>query len=173
MALTFHALGLDKRRHQGAQDTSPEGRLAVEEWLARNADRVIATTSEERRTLLALGARGSHVNVVPCGVDLDLFRPDGTPPAHRSRYRVVCASRLVPRKGILDVVAALAPRQDIELVIAGGPPAAMLGDEPHAGEAPAQIVLDAAARRERRHGVRAPAHAAPPRERRADDGHGR
>ena len=45
--------------------------------------------------------------------------------------------------------------------------------DPRACEAPAQVVLDAAARRERRHGVRAPAHAAPPRERRADDGHGR
>jgi glycosyltransferase involved in cell wall biosynthesis len=41
-------------------------------------------------------------------------------------------SRLVPRKGIDDVIAALVHLPDTELVIAGGPPAAVLGQDPEA-----------------------------------------
>ena len=34
---TFHALGVVKRRHQGAQDTSPKDRLRLEAMVARTA----------------------------------------------------------------------------------------------------------------------------------------
>ncbi len=40
---TFHALGVVKRRHQGAMDTSPPERLALESDLARSVDAIIAT----------------------------------------------------------------------------------------------------------------------------------
>ena len=133
VALTYHALGIEKLQQQGAADTSPTGRLEVEEWLASSVDRVVATTAEERRRLVAMGAPRSRVTVVPCGVDLDHFRPGGRvwPPAS-GRARIVCVSRLVPRKGIGDVVAALAELPDVELLVAGGPPAAMLHDDPEA-----------------------------------------
>jgi glycosyltransferase involved in cell wall biosynthesis len=45
---------------------------------------------------------------------------------------VVCVSRLVPRKGIEDVVRAVAGLPHAELLIAGGPPAAMLCEDEHA-----------------------------------------
>src|SRR5919204_6069874 len=38
---TFHALGAVKRRHQGDKDTSPPGRLAVEEALMRRVDKIV------------------------------------------------------------------------------------------------------------------------------------
>src|SRR3954470_22219983 len=44
---TFHALGTVKRRHQGAEDTSPEGRLALEREICRRVDRIVATCSDE------------------------------------------------------------------------------------------------------------------------------
>lgn len=44
---TFHALGTVKLRHQGAEDTSPPGRLALERFVATAADTVLATCSDE------------------------------------------------------------------------------------------------------------------------------
>jgi D-inositol-3-phosphate glycosyltransferase len=135
VALTYHALGIDKRRHQGSADTSPNERIAIENRLAREVDRVIATTALEGRTLVSMGADANRVTVIPCGVDLDHFRPDGPIWPERSVHRrVVCVSRLVPRKGLADVVEAVAELDQTELLVAGGPPAAMLDEDAHAIE---------------------------------------
>jgi glycosyltransferase involved in cell wall biosynthesis len=133
---TFHALGVVKRRHQGAADTSPPERSGVEAQLVRAADHVIATCRDEVAELTALGGRPDDMSVVPCGIDPELFRPGG-PAAARSlssglRHRIVVVSRLVPRKGIDDVIAALSLLPDTELVVAGGPPAAALDQDAEA-----------------------------------------
>jgi D-inositol-3-phosphate glycosyltransferase len=130
---TFHALGVVKRRHQGARDTSPPTRLGEEATLAREADRIVATCSDEVFELVRMGADLRRVAVVPCGVDLQLFRADG-PAAPRSaaRHRLLVISRLVERKGIGDAVLALARLPEAELVVAGGPPAAELACDPEA-----------------------------------------
>lgn len=130
---TFHALGIEKRRHQGKNDTSPASRLDEERRIARDASRIVATATAEAFELVRMGADQARIAVVPCGVDLRLFQPLG--PAEerdRSRKRLVCLSRLVERKGIADVINALALLPDVELVIAGGPEAAKLGDDPEA-----------------------------------------
>jgi D-inositol-3-phosphate glycosyltransferase len=133
VALTYHALGTEKLRHQGRADTSPAERIPTETWLAAAVDRVVATTADERQALIGMGAAPSRVTVVPCGVDLGHFGPDGpTYPPSSGRPRIVCVSRLVRRKGIEDVVVALAEVPGAELLIAGGPPAAMLPDDPEA-----------------------------------------
>jgi glycosyltransferase involved in cell wall biosynthesis len=123
---TFHALGVVKRRHLGHADPSPSGRLGAEQMIAETVDRVVATCRDEVRELTALGADPRRVGVVPCGVDVDRFTPEG-PAAARHRPRVVTVGRLVPRKGIDDVIRALAVVPDAELVVAGGPPADRLG----------------------------------------------
>jgi D-inositol-3-phosphate glycosyltransferase len=130
---TFHALGVVKRRNQGRADTSPPTRIGIERWLARAADRVVATTLDERSELLALGTPPEKVAVVPCGVDLACFHRDG-PAAARTpgRGRIVVVSRLVARKGIGNVIAALPDLPDVELVIAGGPPAGFVEVDPEA-----------------------------------------
>ncbi len=46
VALTFHALGSVKRRHQGAADTSPGVRVGQERALAAAVDLVIATCAD-------------------------------------------------------------------------------------------------------------------------------
>src|SRR3954451_17299802 len=74
---TFHALGVVKRRYQGDADTSPPERLDVERAIVRDADTIVATCTDEAFELMRLGADRAKVHVVPCGVDLDLFRPDG------------------------------------------------------------------------------------------------
>jgi glycosyltransferase involved in cell wall biosynthesis/phosphoheptose isomerase len=130
---TFHALGVVKRRYQGDDDTSPEERFAIERDLVRRADEIVATCTDEVFELVRLGAARSKLTVVPCGVDLDLFTPDG--PRRRRRAgmrRVLCVGRLVQRKGIGNVIEALAKIPDAELVVAGGPPREELADDPEA-----------------------------------------
>ncbi len=118
---TFHALGVEKQRHQGRADTSPPSRLADEARIVREAERIVATASAEVFELLRMGANPRALKIVPCGVDLDRFTPEGPCEERRAdRMRIVTLSRLVPRKGIGDVVEALVDVPGAELVIAGG-----------------------------------------------------
>lgn len=122
---TFHALGTVKRRHQGAADTSPTRRAHLEPWVGMSADGIIATCSDEVSELRNMGIASRSVSVVPCGVDSDLFRPDGARAPRGPRHRIGSVGRLVPRKGVDTVIKALAllkadGRTDIELLIVGG-----------------------------------------------------
>ena len=130
---TFHALGTVKRRHQGAADTSPAERLQIESALISEVDRIIATCADEVAELDRLGAERHRVEVVPCGVDLDLFRPDGPRWPRRRRPRLAVVGRLVERKGVADVIAALSGVPGAELLVAGGPPAGGLDTDPEVG----------------------------------------
>jgi glycosyltransferase involved in cell wall biosynthesis len=129
---TFHALGVTKRRFQGTQDTSPAARIRMERALARGVDRIIATATDEVGELLRMGATRDRISVVPCGVDVEHFRPDGPVALRGTRPRLLCVGRLVPRKGFDTVIQALAAVPAAELVIAGGPAAAELGADPEA-----------------------------------------
>jgi D-inositol-3-phosphate glycosyltransferase len=132
---TFHALGAVKRRHQGSADTSPTMREGAERHLALSCDAIVATCADEVRELVALGADRHRLHVVPCGIDPVLFSASAGPPPHGRNgcaARIVAVSRLVPRKGLADAVAALRDVPGAELVIAGGPPRERLGDDPEA-----------------------------------------
>jgi len=136
---TFHALGSVKRRYQGAADTSPAARIPAERSLAREADLVIATCSDEVAELRAAGAPPRHVQVVPCGVDAGRFSPDAPavadvvgPRLPGCRTRLVTVGRLVERKGVEQAVRALRFLPEAELVVAGGPDAAGLADDAEA-----------------------------------------
>jgi D-inositol-3-phosphate glycosyltransferase len=121
VVMTFHALGRVKRRHQGPADTSPPERLRAEEALVEGVDQVVATCADERGELEAMGADPARVAVIPCGVDLELFTPDGPVERRRGRPRLVTVGRLVKRKGVDDVIRALPHLPGVELVVAGGP----------------------------------------------------
>jgi glycosyltransferase involved in cell wall biosynthesis len=121
---TFHALGVVKRRHQGAADTSPAARLDVEQDLIDHVDHVIATCADEVFELRRLGLDPDRATVVPCGVDTGRFTPRGPTEARGGRpHRLVGVGRLVERKGFDDAIRALAEVPDTELVIVGGPAA--------------------------------------------------
>ena len=128
---TFHALGVVKRRHQGDRDTSPPGRLEEERAVMRRSARIVATCSDEVFELVREGADRRRISVVPCGVDVGRFRPDG-PAEPRRGPRIVCIGRLVERKGVDDVIRALPELPGVELVIAGGPPPERLAADPEA-----------------------------------------
>jgi D-inositol-3-phosphate glycosyltransferase len=130
---TFHALGVVKRRHQGDKDTSPPHRVATEARIAAACDRIVATCSDEVFELVRLGADRRRISVVPCGVDVTRFTPDGPrEPRTPDRHRLVTACRLVERKGIGNAISALAKLPDAELHVAGGPDAAEIDDDPEA-----------------------------------------
>lgn len=125
VAQTFHALGVVKRRHQGVEDTSPAEREKLEPWVARSVDRVIATCPDEAFELRSMGVNRRHISIAPCGVDTELFTPDGPARTRGQRFRIATIGRLVPRKGVDTVIQALARlaesgRRDIELLIVGG-----------------------------------------------------
>jgi glycosyltransferase involved in cell wall biosynthesis len=130
---TFHALGVVKRRHQGARDTSPAHRIGAERGIARLVDRVIATCSDEVFELVRQDADRRRISVVPCGVDVGRFTPAVAPePRPPDRHRLVIACRLVERKGVGDAVAALAEVPRAELHVVGGPEASALDADPEA-----------------------------------------
>ncbi|MCP2261833.1 Glycosyltransferase involved in cell wall bisynthesis [Streptoalloteichus tenebrarius] len=127
---TFHALGTVKRRHQGALDTSPSERVALERQIGQRATRVAATCSDEVFELARMGVRRANISVVPCGVDPELFSPGGERAPTGAPHRLVSVGRLVPRKGFDTIISALRRLPDTELVIAGGPPRqALAADE--------------------------------------------
>jgi glycosyltransferase involved in cell wall biosynthesis len=124
---TFHALGTVKRRHQGSKDTSPAARLLIERRIASGVDRIVATCTDEVFELLRMGADRRRITVIPCGVDLARFTPEGpTESRPEGVHRVVAACRLVERKGIGNAITALATVPGAELHVAGGPDAADL-----------------------------------------------
>lgn len=132
VAQTFHALGITKKRHQGANDTSPSGRVQFEQFIGRRADLIVATCSDEVRELTGMGIDPAKVSVVPCGVDLDLFRPATEIEPAETTFRLLCLGRLVERKGVETVLRALTLLPGAELVIAGGPPPDRLSTDPEA-----------------------------------------
>ncbi|MCU1574528.1 MAG: glycosyl transferase group 1 [Micrococcaceae bacterium] len=138
IAQTFHALGAVKRRHQGAGDTSPAERTELEPWVGRSADRVVATCTDEVFELKSLGVPQSRISIAPCGVDTNLFTPDGPAVLRGTRLRIATVGRLVPRKGVGTAVSALARLAElgldnVELLIVGGATAAAeLDSDPEA-----------------------------------------
>ena len=129
---TFHVLGVVKRRHQGAQDTSPKDRLRLEAMVARTATWVAATCTDEVFELMRMGKSRAQISVVPCGVDKDLFQPEGPTAEKSAKHRILSVGRFVPRKGFDDMVRAMPSIPNAELVIVGGPDKAELESDPEA-----------------------------------------
>lgn len=130
---TYHALGTVKRRHQGAEDTSPHERVEMETRIGKEAHRILATCADEVSELVAMGLPRDRISVVPCGVDTERFSPvRSSARAPSAPRRLLAVGRLVPRKGFDRAIRALADIPDAELLIAGGPEAPLLFADPEA-----------------------------------------
>jgi glycosyltransferase involved in cell wall biosynthesis len=93
------------------------------------ADRVLATFSAQVPSLLAAGVRRQDISVVPYGVDVDHFNPDGDRVDKRLAQRVVAVGDVAPRSGFGTAIAALPAVPDAELVLVGD-----IGSGAHATE---------------------------------------
>lgn len=114
MVMTFHALGLVRREHQGSADGFPAERIDIERRIVCHADRIVAECPQDRSDLMRLyDAQASRISMVPCGVDLDTFAPAPRAGARRElgvrsdEFVVLQLGRLVPRKGIDNVIRAI------------------------------------------------------------------
>lgn len=128
-AITYHALGVVKKRHQAEADTSPDTRIPAERQLLQRMSRVIATCTDEVRELVQMGGDTERIDIVPCGVDSTAFCPaetgesDVVATERQERFRILSLSRLVPRKGVGEAVEMLKYLPDVEMTVAGGPDA--------------------------------------------------
>jgi D-inositol-3-phosphate glycosyltransferase len=127
--LMFHSLGAVKSAIQGGED-EPGLRIATEKHLANHCHRVLAASEKERDHLLEYcGVIPERVDVVPCGVNLDLFRPVDRSKARgqlgldRDGLVVLYVGRFSPLKGIdrlLEAMACFEDHRRRRLVIVGG-----------------------------------------------------
>ncbi|GHH43868.1 glycosyltransferase [Lentzea cavernae] len=105
--------------HHGLGPSDNEERADAERLLARRASWTVATSMQEVTQLMQLGVHRTQTTVVPPGVNLELFEPEGPVAARGSLRRVVSVGRLEPGSGLATAVAALSVVDGIELVIAG------------------------------------------------------
>jgi glycosyltransferase involved in cell wall biosynthesis len=114
-AITFHALGLVRREHQREADAFPAERIEIERTLVREADLLVAECPQDQLDLQRLyGADPGRMVMVPCGFDASEFSPMSREQARRRlgldphEFIVLQLGRMVPRKGIENVVRAMA-----------------------------------------------------------------
>ncbi|MGH3159809.1 MAG: glycosyltransferase [Streptosporangiaceae bacterium] len=118
---SFDTLASAERRHR-LPASGPEPRARLEACLARSADCVVASTSDEAAELVKMGVARASIAVVPTGVDTALFSPEGARADRTQRPRLLAISPLEPGQGLDRLVRMLTAIPEAELVIAGGPP---------------------------------------------------
>ncbi|MBB2485339.1 glycosyltransferase [Mitsuaria sp. WAJ17] len=144
LVVTFHALGAVRRLHQAAADGFPPERQAIERCVAHAADRVIAESPQDRQDLQQHYELPScQIAEVPCGVDLQEFKPGEQCAAREllgldaQDFIVLQLGRMVPRKGVDNVIRALAllpvgaTRRRARLLVVGGE-----SEQPDDGQTP-------------------------------------
>ncbi len=126
--MMFHTLGAVKNA-AGMGGDEPAIRIEEEREMVRGCDRVIAATEQERADLINYyQAPPGRVAVVPCGVNLELFRNIGKELARcylglDNRPTILFVGRIEALKGIDDLlraVSCLQGYQGIRLVVVGG-----------------------------------------------------
>jgi D-inositol-3-phosphate glycosyltransferase len=130
--ITFHALGRVRRQFQGDADGFPDERMAIEDRIVEEADRIIAECPQDEEDLIRLyNADPARIRIVPCGFDPAELGPMSRPLARLdlgldpSERIVLQLGRLVPRKGVDTVIRAIARLERdhgiaARLVVVGG-----------------------------------------------------
>jgi phosphoheptose isomerase len=113
--ITFHALGRVRSLHQGDADRFPKERVAIEDRVAAESNFVVAECPQDAEDLIRLyDMDPARIVTIPCGFDPSELWPInktvarttlGLPPDERI---VLHVGRLVPRKGIDNVIRAFA-----------------------------------------------------------------
>lgn len=124
----FHTLG-EVKNHARLGEREPALRIEGEGKVVATADRLVAPNYHERSQLVRFyGASPAKIEIIPCGVDLDLFRPIGKDLARRrlgitNRRIILFVGRMDPLKGLdilLQAVARLEDREGLKVLVVGG-----------------------------------------------------
>ena len=126
--MMFHTLGAVKNA-ASMEGVEPDIRIKRERGMVQACDRIIAATEQERTDLINYyHAPPGRIAVVPCGVNLELFRSMDKELARcylglDERRTILFVGRIEALKGIDDLLRAMACLQDyrgIRLVVVGG-----------------------------------------------------
>jgi len=124
----FHTLGAVKNA-VGVECTEPELRTESEGMVADKCDSVIAATEREKVDLVHLYSIDPYkIKVIPCGINLGLFKPINKVEARRrlgmnGQKVVLFVGRIQRLKGLdklLGAVSRLNDDDDIKLMVVGG-----------------------------------------------------
>jgi D-inositol-3-phosphate glycosyltransferase len=123
----FHTVGAVKNAI-AIGEPEPELRLNTEKELVKGCHRIIASTDKEKEALSNYyGASPGSISVVPCGVNLDLFRPIDKAIAlchlgFDGEEIILFVGRIDPLKGIDNLLRAMTylENQRLKLVVIGG-----------------------------------------------------
>lgn len=126
---TFHTLAACKNLTKSGQP-DPDLRVRSENEIARTADRIIVACQREKENVrLHCQVNPSKIEVIPCGVNFDLFRPEskelsiqklGLQPG---KHYILYVGRFSPVKGLDRLISALSLLKDdreLQLPIVGG-----------------------------------------------------
>jgi len=124
----FHTLGAVKNAI-GIGEGEPDLRINAEKELVRDCHRIIASTMKGKKDLIDYyDASPETISVIPCGVNLDLFRPIGRETARcylglKEERIILFVGRIIPLKGIDNLLKAmtyLERKEGIKLIVIGG-----------------------------------------------------
>jgi len=124
----FHTLGAVKNA-VGVGEKEPELRIRTEHSVISDCSRIIAATEKEKEDLMRYyGAAADRVSVIPCGVNMDTFRPVNKIEAKNQLglnggKTIIFVGRIEPLKGIDRLMMAMTYLQNgyrPRLLIVGG-----------------------------------------------------
>ena len=125
--VTFHTLSRIKLQSRSGEQ-EPAARQETEERIIAEADCVVAFSPHERDAMVRLyGADRNRVSLIPCGVDLNRFRPIGRATARRelglNGHKVMLyVGRIEPLKGadlLLHAAASLESEDGVQVLVVG------------------------------------------------------
>jgi len=111
-AVMFHTLGAVKNSI-GIGECEPELRIQGEQEVIDSCHRIIASTAKEREYLIKhYGAFPDKIAIIPCGVNLDLFKPVDKETARKElsldhQKVILFVGRIDPLKGLEQLLGAL------------------------------------------------------------------
>jgi glycosyltransferase involved in cell wall biosynthesis len=119
---SFDQLGVTERRHGMLPASVGTERIRLEPAIGRTVSAVMAGSSDEESDLTRLGIPRRSIRVVPCGIDIDQFTPEGPAYERNDRHRLVTIADLATEHEALGrLLRAMAKIPGAELVVAGGP----------------------------------------------------
>jgi D-inositol-3-phosphate glycosyltransferase len=129
--VTFHALGLVRKMHQKEMDKFPPERCDIEAFIVQDADQIIAECPQDKQDLVYYyNAPPERIAIVPCGFNPEEFHHIDQLTARKklrldpNEIILLQLGRMVPRKGVDNVIEALAGvscrDKKIKLLVVGG-----------------------------------------------------